>query len=341
MEVITRRCYARVGLLGNPSDGYGGACIGFSLANFSARVTLTPVDGATVSVASHPEHDPPAFASLHSLAVRARREGLHGGVRLLLSACAVFHDFHASRGAALPTDRGFVLSYETDIPRQAGLSGSSALVTATVSCLEAFYSAPVLPLEQRPSLVLAAETALGIAAGLQDRVVQTYDGCVFMDFKDVASRGYGAYTRVDEALLPRLWLVWGAQPSDSGTVHAPLRKRWEAGEPAVVASMARLAAIAAEGKAALEGGDTRRLADLMRENFAVRRGLFGDAALGGDNLRMVEAATRCGGAAKFTGSGGCLVVCCPGGREQEEALRADCAAAGLRVEAVRVHGPEA
>lgn len=76
---------------------------------------------------------------------------------------------------------GFRLSYETTIPRQAGLSGSSAIVSAALACLEAHYGAPfALPKALRPHLVLQAEAALGITAGLQDRVVQTYEGLVYM-----------------------------------------------------------------------------------------------------------------------------------------------------------------
>ena len=39
-----------------------------------------------------------------------------------------------------------------------------------------------IPVLQRPGLALAAEQELGIAAGLQDRVVQTFGGLVYMDF---------------------------------------------------------------------------------------------------------------------------------------------------------------
>lgn len=38
VEACSSRVFSRVGLLGNPSDGYGGRCISFSLANFSAEV---------------------------------------------------------------------------------------------------------------------------------------------------------------------------------------------------------------------------------------------------------------------------------------------------------------
>ena len=91
-----------------------------------------------------------------------------------------YHEHWAATATPLPP-RGFRLSYDTNIPRQAGLSGSSAIVTAALSCLEAYYGdAFALPRALRPALVLAAESALGITAGLQDRVVQSYEGVVYM-----------------------------------------------------------------------------------------------------------------------------------------------------------------
>jgi glucuronokinase len=40
-EPITYRCYARVGLIGNPSDGFYGKTISFTINNFWAEVTVT------------------------------------------------------------------------------------------------------------------------------------------------------------------------------------------------------------------------------------------------------------------------------------------------------------
>ena len=52
----------------------------------------------------------------------------------------------------------------------------------------------------QPNLVLSVERdELGINAGLQDRVIQAYEGLMFMDFDKelMSSRGYGEYTRLD------------------------------------------------------------------------------------------------------------------------------------------------
>lgn len=64
---------------------------------------------------------------------------------------------------------------------QTGLSGSSAIVCAALSCLLDFYMVRhLVKVEVRPNLVLNAEKELGIVAGLQDRVAQVYGGLVYM-----------------------------------------------------------------------------------------------------------------------------------------------------------------
>lgn len=64
---------------------------------------------------------------------------------------------------------------------QTGLSGSSAIVCAALSCLLDFYMVRhLIKVEVRPNLVLNAEKELGIVAGLQDRVAQVYGGLVYM-----------------------------------------------------------------------------------------------------------------------------------------------------------------
>ncbi len=77
----TRRCYARIGLLGNPSDGYGGATLACSLANFWAEVTCTRAPQITFQF--HPVHDCGAYASLEALSAHVSSCGVGTGVDLL------------------------------------------------------------------------------------------------------------------------------------------------------------------------------------------------------------------------------------------------------------------
>jgi glucuronokinase len=49
---------------------------------------------------------------------------------------------------------------------------------------------------------------LHIPAGLQDRVIQVYEGLVFMDFAQEIMRkqGYGRYEPLEPKLLPKLYM---------------------------------------------------------------------------------------------------------------------------------------
>ncbi|CAO0791079.1 unnamed protein product [Mucor circinelloides] len=67
-----------------------------------------------------------------------------------------------------------------------------------------------IPLELQASLVLKVEwEELGIAAGLQDRVIQAFGGLVYMDFNReyMEKHGHGKYESLDVELLPKLWLA--------------------------------------------------------------------------------------------------------------------------------------
>jgi len=146
--------------------------------------------------------------------------------------------------------------------------------------------------DRLPSFVLAVESEeLGITAGLQDRVVQAYGGCVHMDFAAelLRGRGHGAYSRVPLAALPPLFLAYAADPSDSGRIHAPVKQRWLAGDAEVVDGMASIAALADEGlrlcterpyagasSPAEREAIAHAWAALFARNFDARRRLFGE-----------------------------------------------------------------
>ncbi|KAJ0113367.1 hypothetical protein Patl1_02854 [Pistacia atlantica] len=108
-----------------------------------------------------------SLSQMAGLVNRLQNEGYYGGVRLLMAICKVFHSYCKDNNIDLH-DRNFTLSYDTNIPRQTGLSGSSAIVCAALSCLLDFYKVRhLVKVEIRPNLVLSAEKELGIVAGLQ------------------------------------------------------------------------------------------------------------------------------------------------------------------------------
>ncbi len=319
--IIRKLGYARAALLGNPSDGFHGKTIALLIRNFAAGVEIW--ESPELSILADPTHDPTVFDSLEELRGTAAAQGYYGGLRLILATCKKFADVCKSRGVALPA-RNFTIRYRTDIPRQVGMGGSSAIISAAFHGLMDFYEVPAtaFPLPERPNIILQVETdELSIQAGLQDRVVSVYGGVVYMDFdqKLMESQGYGDYVRLDPDLLPPLFVAWGSPAGESGKAHSPIRVMWERGDPQVKEVMVRFASLAEEGWKALLDGDAARLGELINRNFDLRRELYGEKALGPQTMRIVQIAREHGCPAKLPGSGGAAIGLAP---EDETAWRA-------------------
>ncbi|KAJ4762041.1 Glucuronokinase G [Rhynchospora pubera] len=333
---VEHKAYARVGFLGNPSDVYLGRTMSFSVANFWASVQLRPSDQLLIQ--PNPTHDLVSFHSIHHLVHRLDTEGYYGGVRLLMAICKVFYKHCQDKNIEL-NKPNFTLSYDTNIPRQTGLSGSSAIVCAALNCLLDFYNVRhLIKVEIRPNLILNAEKELGIVAGLQDRVVQVYGGLVYMDFskENMDKLGHGIYIPMDVNLLPPLFLIYAENPSDSGKVHSTVRQRWLDGDEFIISSMNEVAGLAEKGKTVLLEKNYKELVNIMNRNFDLRRQMFGDKALGALNIKMVEVARSVGAAAKFTGSGGAVVAFCPEGSTQVSLLESACKEAGFTLQKISV-----
>ena len=63
----------RIGLIGNPSDGFHGKTISMSIANFWADVTIKASE--KLILVPHPLNDPTEFGSLADLHGISRKEG--------------------------------------------------------------------------------------------------------------------------------------------------------------------------------------------------------------------------------------------------------------------------
>ena len=316
MELLKRRAYARAGLVGNPSDGYNGRTISLIIRNLWAEVVLYEWDECEILLSSE---DKSRFPSVRELAQDVRLHGYYGGVRLVKATIKRFVEYCDSRKWALH-DRNFSIRYHSSIPRNVGLAGSSAIIVATLRALIDFYHVKV-PEEVLPSLALSVETKeLGITGGLQDRVVQCYEGLVSMDFskdKMICRDGYdcGVYESLDPALLPPLYIAYCDELGEpTEVIHNNLRQRYDRGDSDVVEAMKTFAELAREAREALQAGDARRLAQLMDKNFDTRRSI---CQLQAGHLDMIERARRTGASAKFAGSGGAIV-----GTYEDEAMYA-------------------
>ena len=101
------------------------------------QVTLKPSD--SIRFVPHLLHDGGTYSSWDHFISRVNGEGYSGGIKLLKAMCKIFFADCEQRGLGLP-QQYFELSYETNIPRQSGLSGSSAIACAAFNCLLAFYN---------------------------------------------------------------------------------------------------------------------------------------------------------------------------------------------------------
>jgi glucuronokinase len=280
------RAFARVALAGNPSDGYGGRTLAVVVRDFTASASATPVE---------PEGDrfsPPG----------------PGGEALMRAALERFRRATGGRGAV-------ALRCETNVPREVGLAGSSAIVIACARALCDLHGA-ALDRDDLARLALAVETEdLGIAAGLQDRMVQARETLVAMDFG-----GHPIYEELDPELLPPLYVAWHPDAAaPSGLAHAELRERHARGEPQVKAALSRLADLAASAREALLERDHAAFARCVDASFDERLGIMPVDRL---TAAMVESARSAGASANSAGSGGAIVGTLSGGEETWARVRA-------------------
>ncbi len=301
--IIRAHAYPRAGLIGNPSDGYFGKTMALTFSNFRAEVTLyeTPELEILPNTRDHSR-----FESLDALADDVRLFGYYGGIRLLKATIKRFRDYCAAGGIALHA-RNFTIRYTSTIPHLVGLAGSSAIITACMRALMAFYGVTI----EKPrlaNLILSVETSeLLISAGLQDRVAQVYQGLVYMDFdKTLMDRqGYGHYEAMDANRLPPIYIAYQVDLSEvSGVYHNDMRRRFENGDRAVLDAIEQWKRMTDEFRKSLLAGDEARMAELINANFDLRRAI---SRISEGNIQMVERARSVGASAKFTGSGGAII----------------------------------
>ena len=258
---------ARAALAGNPSDGYGGAVLAVTIDALRA----TAVAGGGLS-------------------------GV-GAERLLVDAAVARF---CSEFDCEPVG----VEFNTQIPLTVGLGGSSAIVIAVLRELCAVSGVSLGP-DEMAALALSIEVDdLGIAAGLQDRLVQCHGGLLFMDFSGQQPRTES----LDRSLLPPLLIAWrDAAGEPSGIVHGDLRARYEAHDPAVIQCLAELGDCAREARDALRAGAIPKFRQAVDATFDSRAEIID---LQPAHVAMIGCARDAGAAANYTGSGGGIVCVC-------------------------------
>jgi galactokinase/mevalonate kinase-like predicted kinase len=285
----------RAGVIGNPTDMYGGSVISCSTRE-RARVTLRPADALTLETGSEQR----VIRSDDDLRIQGD----------------IFDIARAVLVGSESTGINVHLSWATDIPFRAGLSGSTALLTATLAGVLACRGIRH-PIYYQAELARMIEYHhLGVFCGYQDAYMCAFGGLNYMDFRDkefhqtFGSDPYATMEPLGPFLpdLPLTLIITGSQRI-SGTIHRPIRDRWVEGEPLVVDAYRNVGQLARAGKKALLHGRLDELGRLMNENHAISQSL---GASRPDDDRFIDLARQHGAlGAKLAGSGGAIIALNP------------------------------
>jgi glucuronokinase len=302
--MIETRAFSRAGLLGNPSDGYYGKTISISVKNFGAHVTL--VESPDLHIEPQ-EGDINSYPNIQTFIEQINILGYYGGIRLIKAAIKTFYDYCQNNHISL-TNKNFTIRYSSNIPRQIGLAGSSAIITATMRALMQYYEVEI-PLEILPTLILNVEVKeLGINAGLQDRVIQVYEGCVYMDFEKeyLQKNQHGIYETLDAHWLKdHIYIAYKTELGKiSGIVLNDIRVRFDRGDMEVINTLKEIGELAKQGQILIKNRNLSELNELINLNFDLRRHIM---KISNENIQMVEEARNSGVSAKFSGSGGSII----------------------------------
>jgi len=306
----------RANLIGNPTDLYGGAVLSCSV-DLRARVRLEAAADLVLATQGR------------ECEIRADRDLAPRGDLFDVARAVLAHVGIAELACRI--------EYASEIPLRSGMAGSTALVVSLLHALGAWLGRPLGPYELAETARRIELSLMKVMCGYVDHYMCTFGGLRYLDFRGKGidrSDGEQPFATVEPLErwapgLPFVLAFTGVQHS-SGAVHSPIRERWLAGDPEVVAGYERVGEIARAGKRAFLAGDFERLGALMNENHALQRDFGGS---GESNERLIRAALA-GGArgAKLAGAGngGTIVALCreDGIARVESALR-DAGAAAL------------
>ena len=258
----------RCGIIGNPTDMYGGSVLSCSIEP-RAYALVEPDERLTLVSLGQP------------LVIGGRDDlSMRGDVYDISRAClAELHLY----------DAPIRLTVRSDIPFASGLSSSSALVCATLQALSV-YTGKIWNRYQ------FAEVARSGRYHFMDFREKEF-------YREVGKEPYATVESLngDVDMLPFVLAHTGVVHS-SGAVHKPIRERWLEGDREVRDAYVRIGQLAREGKKAVLQRDWQLLAALMTENHAIQRDLGGS---GPDNEALIDAALQHGAlAAKLAGAGG-------------------------------------
>jgi len=254
-----------------------------------AEVELRPAERFELDICGHAETlaDPPDLTLRQSYTDVAK---------------AVFTRFPAALDGP-----PFRLTATTQVPLEAGLSGSTCMMTAILGAVLRRLSDARAPYEIAETVRDIEFNIMECICGFQDQYMAVFGGLNYMDFRGKDPHAEPGVFATVEPLADRLGelplvLANTGVRRHSGAVHRAPRERWIEGDRAVIEGYKRCARLAQLGKVALLAGDWERLGALMNENHSIARSLGGS---GEANERLIAVALEAGAwGAKLAGAGG-------------------------------------
>lgn len=307
----------RAGLLGNPSDMYGGSVISMAIDRRAfvsiepaASLRLCAVDaGLEVGVGSDADLeliDPPSSSMAELMEPSQLLAARHATYLNVLKAVVLAQEMQTA---------SVEIRCWSQIPPNAGLSSSSALLVAALRATDVWLGRKYRLHEFAERAREIEFSRMKIICGFQDFYASAHGGLSYLDFRGKAEwRGpdIDPLATVEPLLTESdsipLVLAHTGRQRDSGETHRPLRDRWVEGDPAVRAAMRRLAAIARYSKRYVLSGDWIAVAEQMNEAHAHIASVGGS---GPENDALIELSIRLGArGAKLAGAGkgGTIIV---------------------------------
>jgi glucuronokinase len=316
MAIVRGEAYARAGLVGHPSDnfpefGYSGAVLALTVPNFSCTVEVWESPELTI------QHNDRHYDNWRQLLDHSAKYGIFDEEPFLRGGLSVFARYCKEHGLARRLNRNISIRLaKTNIPRQLGLSGSSAIVTATIQALMAFYhfTNREIPLPVQGWLILEAEREAAMKGGLQDKMTQAYGAAGHqllqmqfpVELRNQPEGQSGIYQPLDAKLLPRLAMIYTNQAAKrSHSVHSRWDVLFRSAKPKFIAAVKELPTLVDKAVRALQARDTDTFGKLLNRGFELRLATCGTSET---DMRVHEFCDRHGIPSNQTGSGGAAIL---------------------------------
>jgi galactokinase/mevalonate kinase-like predicted kinase len=213
-DTISYSAPGRAGVLGNPSDIYGG---------FVLSISTKERNSCTLRKSN--EWKLPEDTTLWDAATKR---------------------FHV--------DETFEVEWRSEVPRSSGLAGSTALLAATLACIYEATERSLEVEAEFAEVVRDVELVeAGVVCGYQDAYMVVHGGFRSINFSGKHPISSGPLGVVKDVQLPGSFLlVTTGVERLSGSVHGPMRERWLAGEKLVVDAMSELTQMAEQASQGID-----------------------------------------------------------------------------------------